>query len=134
MWKSQLFTDCTLKVGEKSFTSHKCILAQWSEVFRNMFSLPMEEADSGIVEISDFSADSISAMLEYMYTGSVNNDVMETLGLELLALADKYAVIPLKEMCEDYLASTLTTTNVLQRTTLADRNSAAKLKKVSISG
>ncbi|KAI1715954.1 BTB/POZ domain-containing protein [Ditylenchus destructor] len=132
MWKSQSFSDCTLEVGAKRFPTHKCILSQWSEVFRKMFSLPMEEADSGIVEISDFSPDAISAMLEYMYTGSVNNEVIDTLGLELLALADKYAVIPLKELCEDYLASTLTTTNVLQAATLADRNSASKLKKACV--
>ncbi|KAI1708255.1 BTB/POZ domain-containing protein [Ditylenchus destructor] len=132
MWKSRLFADCSLEIGEKRFPTHKCILAQWSEVFRNMFSLPMEEADSGIVEISDFSADSISAMLEYLYTGSVNDELIDTLGLELLALADKYGIIPLKETCEDYLASTLTTANVLQAATLADRNSAAKLKQACV--
>ncbi|KAI1705098.1 BTB/POZ domain-containing protein [Ditylenchus destructor] len=59
MWKSQLFTDCTLKVGDKSFPAHKCILGQWSEVFRNMFSLPTEEAESGIVEIEDFTPDAV---------------------------------------------------------------------------
>ncbi|KAI1713642.1 BTB/POZ domain-containing protein [Ditylenchus destructor] len=117
------------KVGAKSFPAHKCILGQWSEVFRNMFSLPTEEAESGIVEITDFGPDAISAMLEYMYTGAVNNDVTAR---ELLALADKYAVFPLKEMCEVFLASKITTTNFLQIVTLADRYFAAKLKKACV--
>ncbi|KAI1705071.1 BTB/POZ domain-containing protein [Ditylenchus destructor] len=132
MWKSQLFTDCTLKVGSKSFPAHKCILGQWSEVFRKMFSPPTKEAESGVVEITDFSPDAISAMLEYMYTGLVNNKVMEKYALELLALSDKYAVISLKEVCEVFLASRLTTKNFLQIMFLADRHSAAKLKQACV--
>ncbi|KAI1701515.1 BTB/POZ domain-containing protein [Ditylenchus destructor] len=132
MWKSQLFTDCTMKVGAKSFLAHKCILGQWSEVFRKMFSLPTEEAKSGIVEIEDFSPEAISAMLEYMYTGVVENEVMEKLALALLALADKYAVIPLKDMCEVSLAFKLTATNVLRAAVFADRYSASKLKKATV--
>ncbi|KAI1712987.1 BTB/POZ domain-containing protein [Ditylenchus destructor] len=132
LWKSQLFSDCTLEVGAKSFPAHKCILGQWSQVFRNMFSLPMEEAESGVVEISDFGSDEISAMLEYMYTGVVKDEVMYKQAPELLALSDKYAVIPLKDLCEAFLASKLTTTNFLQIVILADRYSAAKLKKACI--
>ncbi|KAI1705072.1 BTB/POZ domain-containing protein [Ditylenchus destructor] len=129
MWKSKLFADCTIKVGAKSFPAHKCILGQRSEVFRKMFSLPLEEAESGIVEIEDFNPDAISAMLEYMYTGVVKNEVMEKLALKLLPLADKYIVIPLKEMCEVFLASKITTENFLAVAMFADCYSAAKLKK-----
>ncbi|KAI1712354.1 BTB/POZ domain-containing protein [Ditylenchus destructor] len=134
MWKSKLFADCTVEADGKSFPVHKCILGQWSEVFRKMFSLPLEESKNGIVEIEDFSADSVSAMLEYMYTGVVQIEVNANgnLFMELLALADKYDVIPLKEMCEDFIASRLTTENFLQTAMLADRFSAAKLKKACI--
>lgn len=69
-------------------------------------------------------------MLEYMYTGLVKKEVMEKLALELLALSDKYGVLPLKEMCEVYIASKLTATDVLLIVILAERYSAAKLKKV----
>ncbi|KAI1705073.1 BTB/POZ domain-containing protein [Ditylenchus destructor] len=117
---------------QKVIFAHKCILSQWSEVFRNMFSLPTEEARSGVVNITDFSTDAISAMLEYMYTGVVKNEVMDKIALEILVLANKYAVIPLKEMCEVFLASKLTATNVLEFVTLADRYSAAKLKKACV--
>ncbi|KAI1712353.1 BTB/POZ domain-containing protein [Ditylenchus destructor] len=132
MWKSKLFADCALQVGAKSFPAHKCILGQWSEVFCKMFSFPTEEAASGIVQITDFGPEAISAMLEYMYTGLIKNDVMEKLALELLPLADKYAVIPLKDMCEVFLASKLTTTNVLERAMFAVHYSAAKLKKACV--
>ncbi|KAI1712989.1 BTB/POZ domain-containing protein [Ditylenchus destructor] len=132
MWKSQLFTDCTIKVGEKSFPAHKCILGQWSEVFRKMFTPPTKEAESGDVEITDFSPEAIGAMLEYMYTGLVKDEVMDNLASDLLALSDKYAVIPLKEMCEAFIASKLTTKNFLQVVILADLYSAAKLKKACV--
>ncbi|KAI1712991.1 BTB/POZ domain-containing protein [Ditylenchus destructor] len=132
MWKSQLFTDCTLEVGANSFPAHKCILGQWSEVFRKMFSLPTEEAKNGIVEITDFSPEPISAMLEYMYTAVVKKEVMDTHSFELLTLADKYAVIPLKDTCEVFIASKLTTTNLLEVAMFADRYSAAKLKKACV--
>ncbi|KAI1712988.1 BTB/POZ domain-containing protein [Ditylenchus destructor] len=132
MWKSQLFTDCTLKVGEKSFPAHKCILGQWSEVFRKMFSLPTEEAKSGVVEITDFGPDAISTMLEYMYTGAVKSKVMEELALKLLELSDKYAVFPLREMCEVYIASKLESANLLHLVLFAERFSAFKLKKACV--
>ncbi|KAI1705100.1 BTB and MATH domain-containing protein 42 [Ditylenchus destructor] len=71
-------------------------------------------------------------MLEYMYSGVVKNEVMEELAPNLLPLADKYIVISLKEMCEIFLASKLTTANVLEAAMFADRYSAAKLKKACI--
>ncbi|KAI1705097.1 BTB/POZ domain-containing protein [Ditylenchus destructor] len=132
MLESQLFTDCTLEVRGEIFPAHKCILGQWSEVFRKMFSLPTEEAESGIVEITDFSPDAISAMLEYMYTGVVKNEVMGKLAPELLVLANKYDVIPLKEMCEVFITTKLSSTNVLRFVTYADRYLAAKLKKTCV--
>ncbi|KAI1700684.1 BTB/POZ domain-containing protein [Ditylenchus destructor] len=97
-----------------------------------MFSLPTEEAKSGVVEITDFSPEAISAMLEYMYTGVVKNEVMEKLGLKLLELSNKYAVFPLKDTCEIFLASQLTTTNFLEIALLADRFLADKLKKACV--
>ncbi|KAI1708267.1 BTB and MATH domain-containing protein 42 [Ditylenchus destructor] len=123
LWKAQLFSDCTLQISAMleylytgSVNSEVMVKVALTTKNDDMFKSYIE----------------ISAMLEYLYTGSVNDEVIDTLGLELLALADKYAVIPLKEMCEDYLASTLTTANFLQAVTLADRNSAAKLKQACV--
>uniref|UniRef100_A0A915D0U7 MATH domain-containing protein n=1 Tax=Ditylenchus dipsaci TaxID=166011 RepID=A0A915D0U7_9BILA len=88
MWENELFVDCTIQVGPKSFMAHR-------------YSRP----------------EPVRAMLEYVYTG-------------ILAVADKYAVIPLKEYCEFYLASTINSKNVAQMAVVADTYFAAYLKKV----
>ncbi|KAI1707471.1 BTB/POZ domain-containing protein [Ditylenchus destructor] len=129
MWKKQLCTDCNLQVGEKNFPAHKCILSQWSLVFRSMFLHPTEEAMSGIVVISDFSSESVGAMLEYMYTGEVKTEVMRNLNTELLTLADKYALTHLKRTCEIFTASMIDKTNVLEAAVVADMHLSKELKK-----
>lgn len=71
-------------------------------------------------------------MLEYIYTGATSPGLMENFAEEILAIADKYAVIPLKEHCERHLASTLNGKNVAEMAIFADTYSAYILKRVSL--
>ncbi|EPB77350.1 BTB/POZ domain protein [Ancylostoma ceylanicum] len=73
MWESELFTDCVIKVGNKEIKAHRCVLGQHSPVFRSMFNNEsMIEAREGVIDIQDAKYESVRAMVEFMYTGSMD--------------------------------------------------------------
>ena len=51
------FSDIKIKVGDKEFHVHRCILSLASEVFERMFLSDMIETRSNIIEINDISDD-----------------------------------------------------------------------------
>ncbi|TKR68601.1 hypothetical protein L596_024564 [Steinernema carpocapsae] len=73
MFDSERLADCIIKVEQKEFRVHRCILAQQSEVFRSMFSQSsMVEAQKGVINITDSHPEPVKAMLEFIYTGTTN--------------------------------------------------------------
>ncbi|CAJ0941701.1 unnamed protein product, partial [Mesorhabditis belari] len=127
MWLKELFTDCVIQVGGKQIKAHKCILGQHSEVFRTMFTTEtMVEAKGGIIDIKDCKYEPVYAMVNYIYTNAFELD--ETCAEDVLHVADKYAVFPLKEKCEKCLASQLTLKNFFSILVVADIYSAEILK------
>ncbi|GMT19174.1 hypothetical protein PFISCL1PPCAC_10471, partial [Pristionchus fissidentatus] len=130
MLDSELFSDCTIKVGAKSMKAHRCILGQHSAVFRSMFTNEMLEAQEGIIDITDAQFAPVRAMIEYMYTGSF--EAAESHAEDVLAIADKYAVLPLKEQCERHLAHTINSKSITSMVLFADTYSANILKQACI--
>ncbi|VDD87144.1 unnamed protein product [Enterobius vermicularis] len=125
-------SDCVfknkLKVGDREIKAHRCFLTQHSEVFRAMFNQEtMLEAERGVIEITDFDYQSVKAMLEYIYSGSTTNVTSHV--EEVLSLAEKYAIKPLKEFCGLYLASKISTANLASTALLADMYSSIPLLK-----
>uniref|UniRef100_A0A0K0FGG1 Speckle-type POZ protein (inferred by orthology to a human protein) n=1 Tax=Strongyloides venezuelensis TaxID=75913 RepID=A0A0K0FGG1_STRVS len=128
MYESELFTDCVIVVGNKEFKAHKCILGQHSEVFRSMLNQgDMTEGKDGVVYINDANYESFRALLNFIYTGSTSG--IEDFADDVLMVADKYAVLPLKEHCEQLLAKNINVRNVTRLLTFADTHSAIALKQ-----
>ncbi|CAK5064297.1 unnamed protein product [Meloidogyne enterolobii] len=46
-------------------------------------------------------------MIEFLYTGEINEDTFEELGEDLYAIAHKYEVESLKEECERRMGSSI---------------------------
>ncbi|GMR42260.1 hypothetical protein PMAYCL1PPCAC_12455 [Pristionchus mayeri] len=130
MLDTELFSDCTIKVGAKSMKAHRCILGQHSAVFRSMFTNEMIEAQEGIIDITDAQFGPVRAMMLWIYTGSF--EAAESHAEEVLAIADKYAVLPLKEQCERHLAHTINSKSITSMVLFADTYSAAILKQACI--
>ncbi|VDK56851.1 unnamed protein product [Anisakis simplex] len=129
MLDSELFADCCIKVGNKTLRAHRCILGQHSEVFRSMFAQEsMLEAQKGVIDIQDCRFEPVRAMIDYIYTGST--ELVEGYAEDVLAIADKYAILPLKEQCERYLATTINSKNVASTAVFADTFSASILRQV----
>lgn len=133
MWEEELFTDCVIHVGNKYIKAHRCILGQNSPVFKSMFSSPsMIEAQKGEIHIQDAKYDSVRAMVEFMYTGATES--LESQGNidEILAIADKYEVLMLKDQCERLIAQTINLKNVTQIAMFSDTYTAEYLKSAVI--
>ena len=107
------FADIQVKCGKKTFDCHRNILAARSRVLKTMLSSDGSEQREMEIEIVDFDAEVIFQMLQFIYTGKLDdpfngNDAedmdMET---ELLRAADKYELDSMKALCEEKLANFL---------------------------
>jgi speckle-type POZ protein len=134
----ELFSDLVLEVGQptegrtvEELACHRNILSARSPVFRAMFQHDMTEARSKRVRIPDMEPVVGRQMLQYMYTGS-----LEELGQcgksELLAAADKYCLLELKKYCEAELCREVQVTTALKLLVIADRHDAAELKSTCV--
>ncbi len=103
-WSEQLWsastnrklTNVELLVGEESFGSHRSLLSARSPVFAAMFGSGMKEAKTGHVRIEDANPDTFQRFLKFLYTGMLEPSAMDK---ELFAVADKYQVSTLMELC-----------------------------------
>jgi len=103
-WSEQLWaaaadknmTDVEFLVGEESFGAHRSLLSARSPVFAAMFSSGMKEVETGRVRIEDVDSDIFQHFLKFLYTGIFDSSSMDE---ELFAVADKYQVETLMELC-----------------------------------
>jgi hypothetical protein len=70
-------------------------------------------------------------MLEFLYTDSISSpELLEERADELLKVAEKYGIEPMKEFAERYLVSTINRLTLTENAVLADTYSALILKEV----
>uniref|UniRef100_A0A915MFM2 BTB domain-containing protein n=1 Tax=Meloidogyne javanica TaxID=6303 RepID=A0A915MFM2_MELJA len=128
MFENETFTDFVIKVDDEIIKTHRCVLAQNSVVFQRMFDQNlMIEAQKGEVIISDTSPECVRAMLEFFYTGKINDALMESHVEGIFAIAHKYEVDKLKYICERFMASQLNSNNIVKYIALLDKLKANEL-------
>lgn len=93
---SQKCCDFVIKVQNKSFNVHKCILSTHWPYFVTLLGSGMFEANSGTLTIEDQEPGVIEAMIYYIYTGTSNVTDLN-LALELITVSDKYNLPDLKQ-------------------------------------
>jgi len=104
-WSQQLWasscnkkmTDVEFLVGEETFGAHRSLLSARSPVFAAMFASGMKEAVDGQVRIEDVNPTTFQLFLKFLYTGMF--EPSSTDNRELFAVADKYGVETLMELC-----------------------------------
>ena len=126
------FTDVTIVCqGEgKEFQCHKAVLAGRSPVFEAMFSHNMKEAEENKVTVEDIDGDTLEEMLIFMYSGKVKN--LQEKAAELLAAAEKYQLMDLKQRCEESLSINLKVDNVLDVLVTAYLHDASNLQTLAM--
>lgn len=122
------FKDTTLIVNGEELKVHKAILSTKSPVFYAMFCNNLREANKNLVTINDFSFDVLEDVVQFMYTGNIEN--FEYHVNELMAAADKYCIEELKIFCCRHLATILNVENAVELMVLSDVYNARKLKSM----
>ncbi|OEH79529.1 kelch repeat protein [Cyclospora cayetanensis] len=122
------FSDVTLVVGGKRLPAHKNILAANCAFFRQMFLGQMKESMQQEVIIQGWTPEAYSAMLEFLYTGTLS-ETRPTVLSEVLGLADHYTLSTLKRYCESVLCMSLDASSVCCLLRCAERYQAKKLKQ-----
>ena len=69
-------------------------------------------------------------MLEYLYCNSVN--INQDLAKDLVRLAQRYAIVGLKVLCEEFLCEGLATENLVAVANLAEEVKSNVLQKVVV--
>lgn len=123
------FPDVTFVLGDgERVVAHRSILWARSEHFRVMLASGMAETRSCEVAIPGWSKPACVAMLEYLYGGKAPSTVPTTT-VELLSLADHFALQGLKALCESQLIQHVDADNVCGLLTVAHRCLATELKR-----
>jgi len=128
LFNDKEFSDVEIKCEGEVFNCHINILSTRSDVFRAMFQADMAENRTQKVTIKDMDPEVAREMLLFIYTGSVNENVLKEKARELLAAADMYQLDVLKNICEDHLCSNIQINNAVENLVFGDLNQASKLR------
>lgn len=112
--------------ADVTFHAHKLILAARSLVFAAMFASRTLENTTNIIEINDLQSETIQSMLEYIYTGKVNDIKRST--VELYRCADKYQLEDLRLQAEMALMNSISIETSAEILLLADQHHSKDLK------
>lgn len=113
------FSDVILRVCEKKFKAHRCILAVSCEYFDAMFKGSFKESTDEEVEITDIEPDVFEVILQYIYTNQLSND-LGPITRDVLASAHKYGLQAVVDNCEEQLCADVNLTNCVDLLIFAD--------------
>ncbi|XP_028671998.1 kelch-like protein 26 [Erpetoichthys calabaricus] len=119
--------DVTLSVGDESFQVHKAVLASCSDYFRAMFTGGMREAQLDSIELKGVSARGLRHIIDFAYSAEVTLDldcVQDVLGAAVFL-----QMVPVVELCEEFLKSAMSVETCLNIGQMATTFSLASLKE-----
>ena len=132
LFNDQETSDIEIVCGGEVFYCHQAILMKRSDVFRGLFKAKMQETITRKVPIKDVSPDVIKGLLQFIYTGATDEDILKEKPGELLAAAEKYMMNSLKEVCELQLCLTLQVDNSVESLVLGDMYRAPRLRRMAL--
>jgi len=98
-------SDFKIRTMSSVIRCHRMMLAWQSAPFHKMF----EDGAKDSVKIMDFDHATVEAFVDFLYKGRLANPARHT--TDLLDMAHKYQVEPMKEACAGYLSRHLTKDN-----------------------
>lgn len=101
----------------KTISAHKIILASRSGAFHKIFYGDDEFKGKHEIKIVDAMAAEFEAFLRYFYC--LNMEISKQNIAKIMYLADKYSIVTLLVLCEDFLKKTSTFENILPAYRLA---------------
>lgn len=130
------FSDVTLVSDDgKHFPCHRSVLAVSSPVFNAMFTTEMAEKKQSEIQICWINGDTLSKMIEFIYTGELSHlpakkstDFVK----DLFLAADMYALDRLKASCQLVLIQAISTENVCDLLVFAEMSNCGVLHKIAL--
>uniref|UniRef100_A0A7E4V4H1 BTB domain-containing protein n=1 Tax=Panagrellus redivivus TaxID=6233 RepID=A0A7E4V4H1_PANRE len=119
--------DVAIVVGEDKFQAHRGFLAMMSPVFRAMFTHDTKEAQTGVVDITDFDFATVTNTLNFCY-GKDTGPKTEAEVWQMLCFADKYDLQTVIKRCDEALGTHITTKNFISIVQYAWKSNREALK------
>jgi len=101
------------------FPCHKYVLCSQCPAFKADLFNNCKEKNEGRIEIEDSTPEAVDMMIGYLYGYDV--EILRDSELDILHLAEKYGLIPLKRKCAESLLENLSADNFLVTYTEIDR-------------
>jgi len=130
-FQQQEFTDFEIVCEDRNLQCHKVVLAARSPVFRAMLLNDMEESTRARVEPKEFNSQTMSMLLKFLYTGTIEQELLDKNAEAVFKAADYYEVTGLKQICEKSLMRKVTIGNMLEMLVLADMYKAPDLREAT---
>ena len=131
-WRSLLFAE---EFSDVAFVcedgtvlpAHKNVLAASSDYFRAMLTGPWATQADGRVQTSN-DPTLLRAVLKFVYTGALDEKLLESQHVGLLSLANEYGLSALKKRAERCCIRAIAATNIKSMLQLAQLHEAKELK------
>jgi speckle-type POZ protein len=118
------YSDFVFIIDNKEFFVHKSILSVRSKVFEAMFANGIE-SQSNRCTIHDIESEVFEELLTFIYTG--NAPKAQTMIEKLLAAAEKYEILEIKDFCAIIIFKDIKNENAIQSLIIADKYNVLKL-------
>lgn len=113
--------------GTINFSAHRCVLSASSSYFHALFSDDFLEKQSGVVELEEIGATAMEKVLEFIYTGEVEIDLVNA---QNLVMAADYLNIPaLKLNASAVLETSIKVSNCLYLQQFSTKYDCVRLKE-----
>ncbi|KAE8294043.1 Kelch-like protein 26 [Larimichthys crocea] len=119
--------DVVLAVNEERFQVHKAVLAACSDYFRAMFTGGMRESNQDTIELKGLSARGLKHIIDFAYSAEVTLDldcIQDVLGAAVFL-----QMVPVVELCEEFLKSAMSVETCLHIGQMATTFSLSSLKE-----
>mmetsp|Transcript_61087 Transcript_61087/g.172199 ORF Transcript_61087/g.172199 Transcript_61087/m.172199 type:complete len:392 (+) Transcript_61087:69-1244(+) len=120
--------------GTRVHSAHSFVLQSQSPVFRRMLAGPMTEATERTIKMSGVTHTELEDFLAALYGFAVPAVVAEDEErlVNLLALSDRYEVLPLRDECAKILEPRMSEANMAALLGVADRHQAMGLRSAAL--
>uniref|UniRef100_A0A7E4UP64 BTB domain-containing protein n=1 Tax=Panagrellus redivivus TaxID=6233 RepID=A0A7E4UP64_PANRE len=120
-------SDCVIRIDGCDLPVHKFLLSAHSFVFDAMFSHDTKERREGVINIVDSTKEAVEMMLHFLYSSNLPDNFSELIAPDVIQLADKYDMEPLKILVQKKLCDILNPNNVCRIFCVAYLHNAEKL-------
>ncbi|XP_035222074.1 speckle-type POZ protein-like [Stegodyphus dumicola] len=128
MFENRKHSDSILLCNDIEIRVHKCILAARSPVFAQMFDDVMTGNVESKIIVTEVDLQVLKEMLQFIYTGEINLR-SQSMACDMYCAGDKYAILDLKNMCREFIISSLSTSTAIDMLILADKYHDEELMK-----